>query len=145
MFFTLVASGPHHVRYLAGANDGGSPDIGNIQLSGLGDADVALEDAVVAGPLREIISATVTNKAEARRLAMDDGLGAGTPEIAGGLGRAVSTVMGREGVPGEWQIDADTDGAGGVKIVVSSEATAGEGEIPTAYVEILFRHSYTQR
>lgn len=142
MQFTLIAQGPHHLRYLASA-DGSEvgSDAGTIQLSGAGDADVALEDAVVAGPLKEIIGATVADQAQARRLAMDAGLGTGIPYITDGLGRAVSTVGHRGGVTSTWSIDADDDGAGGVEINVGA-ATAGVSE---AYVEILFRHSYTQR
>jgi hypothetical protein len=137
MQFTLVAQGPHHLRYLAdvGAE---AATTGTIQLSGAGDADVALEDAVVAGPLKQIISAQVNNAAEARRLVMDDGLGSGDPDITDGLGRAVTTVVGRAGTR-VWQCDANDD-AGAIEINV-----VADGDSCQAYVEILFRHSYTQR
>lgn len=141
MQFTLVAAGPHHLRYLADANDEAGPDFGTIQLTGAGDADVAMADAVVAGPLKEIISAPVNNDVEARRLLMDDGLGSGDPDIADGLGRAVTTVLKRGGTTGEWAVDADNKGGGTeVEVNVFSINVGCQ-----AYVEILFRHSYTQR
>ena len=136
MQFTLVAAGPHHVRYLAYAND----VAGTIQFTGAGDADVALEDAVVAGPLKEIIGAAVFNAAEARRLGLDDGLLAGIPDISNGLGRAVTTVTKRDGAAGEWGVDADDNEAERVEINVVSAVIES-----WSYVEILFRHSYTQR
>lgn len=141
MQFTLVAAGPHHLRYLADANAQAGPDFGTIQLSGAGDADVPMSEAVVAGPLKEIITAPVADAAQARRLMMDDGLGEGDPDITDGLGRAVSTVVKRGGTIGEWAIDADNLGAGtDVEINVFSDNVGCQ-----AYVEILFRHSYTQR
>lgn len=141
MYFTLVAAGPHHIRYLATADEQG-PDGGTIQFSGAGDADVALYDAVVAGPLKEIIGSTVNLAAEASRLLMDDGLGMGDPDITDGLGRAVTTVIKRDGNPGEWAVDALPDGNGHVRVVVLS---AHDAPTSRAYVEILFRHSFTQK
>jgi hypothetical protein len=54
----------------------------------------------------------------------------------------VTTVIKRDGAPGEWGVDALPDGSGNVKILVSSQDAAPAAR---AYVEILFRHSYTQR
>lgn len=133
MQFTLVAAGPNHIRYAAVNNSTAQPNGGNIQLSGAGDADVAMEDAVVFGPLKDIISTIVTNQTEARLLVMDDGLGQSNNK------RAVTTVCARTG-RGTWTVDADDDGNDGVAIVVSNDGSGGD----SAYVEILYRHSLTQ-
>lgn len=81
--FTLVSQGPHHLTYRCNADTTTlAPNTGTIQYSGAGDADVALEDAVVAGLLKKIIEVPVASDAEALRLLADVGLGTGTPDLS---------------------------------------------------------------
>lgn len=146
MQFVLVSKGPHHLRYLA-TNIGEGGDFGTIQAEGLGDADVALEDAVVAGPLKSIVDAAYASQAEARRGLLDDGLANGDPDLTNVPLRAITTVQGKIVPAGEgdfaigaWAVDANVVGGRAVVEVACDQTTAQESPI-AAYVDIRFNHS----
>ena len=141
--FALVSQGSNHLVYLA--TSGGSSaalDTGTIQPTGLGDADVAMEDAVVppagapynAGLIKQVIDLTnITTQTRARKQLLDWGLLAVPPTV----GEQILNVPGKRCrayfipvTPGQgevlksWSIDADTNGAPGTRGEYNVAATA---------------------
>jgi hypothetical protein len=126
--FELVSKGSNHLVYLA--SSGGTTaafDTGTIQATGVGDADVALEDAAVpdpgaynAGQMKQIVDlATIVSDSMARRQLLDWGLsqviGDGIVNVPGKRMRASITqvVLSGQEASKHWSIDASSDGTRG--------------------------------
>jgi hypothetical protein len=130
--FVLVSKGSNHVTYRASVV-AQSTDVGTIQTTGAGDADVALRDAAVptagapynAGLLKEIVDmTTISTQAIARRQMLDWGLapvvGDGILNVPGKRCRAyvqgINPVAAADNA--EWSLDADVGAGGGGEINV---------------------------
>lgn len=151
--FTLVSRGSNHLVYQAESS--GSTlgfDTGTIQPTGVGDADVAMEDAAVppaganynAGLIKQVIDqVNVTTQAIARRQLLDQGLapvvGDGIFNVPGKRCRAwiVPTVPTGGDVLKNWSIDADTNGAPGTRGEYNVSCTAAGTAGALIYIEAL--------
>ena len=134
--FTFLRAFPNLLIYDAQADGGQSPGVvesGTIQSTGAGDADVALEDAVVAGPLKEIIDAVITTQDQARNLLLSRG---GGDPVLSNVASAICMVIGTQVSSGQipWGVDAQVNNGGPALLI---EGPSDDSVSAMVYIKFL--------